>query len=126
MLFVFNGPGVRTITATQCQQLENRFEIDRIKDLLVGDPIPQYIKLHMEFPNACLSRLVLLIASHGHRHHYGTDDMPPDENRVTLYAVNCEFLYNFYRMLRFLAYRQLAWWGWGQYRCVVLPSCTVA
>ena len=69
-------------------------EIDKIKDLLVGGLVPQCITLHMEFPNACLSRVVLLIASHGHRHHYGTDDIPADENRLTLYAFNCEFLYS--------------------------------
>jgi len=31
--------------------------------------------------------------------------------------------------LKFLAYRKLAWWGWGylgQHRRVVLPSCVVA
>jgi len=38
----------------------------------------------------CLSRVLLLITSHGHQHHYGTDDIPADENRLTLYAVNCE------------------------------------
>ena len=54
-------------------------EIDKIKDLLVGDPVPLCITLHMEFPNACLSRVVLLIVSHSHRHHYGTDDILADE-----------------------------------------------
>ena len=33
-----------------------------------------------------------------------------------------------YRKFRYLAYRQLAWWGWqhlGRHRCVVHPSCAV-
>ena len=32
------------------------------------------------------------------------------------------------RKFRYLAYRQLVWWGWnhlGRYRRVVLPSCAV-
>ena len=32
------------------------------------------------------------------------------------------------RKLRYLAYRQLVWWGWnhlGRHRRVVLPSCAV-
>jgi len=53
---------------------------------LVGDPVPQ-CTLHMQFPNACLSRIVLLIASHGHRHHYGSDDIPADENKLTLNTI---------------------------------------
>jgi len=68
-------------------------EIDNIKDLLVGDPVPQ-CTLHMEFPNACQSRVVLLIASNGHQHYYGTDDILADKNRLTLYAIHCEFLCN--------------------------------
>jgi len=61
-------------------------EIDKIKGRLVGDSVPQCITLHMEFPNAYLSRVVLLITSHGHRHHYGIDDILADENRLTLYV----------------------------------------
>ena len=33
------------------------------------------------------------------------------------------------RKFRYLAYRQLTWWGWqhlGRHRRVVLPSCAVA
>ncbi|XP_065899014.1 uncharacterized protein [Dysidea avara] len=88
-------------------------EIDEIKGLLVGDPVPVCITQHMDFANACLCRVVLLIASHGHRHHYGTSDIPAEENRK----------------FRFLAYRQLVWWGWGylgRHRRVVLPSCAVS
>jgi len=101
MLFVFNGQGVQYVRmCNHCHPMPKARksvccqEIDKIKDLLVGDPVSQSNTLHMEFPNACLSRVVLLIASYDHRHHYGTDDIPADENRLTLYAVNYEFLYS--------------------------------
>ena len=58
-----------------CQELGN------IRDLLIGDPVPACITLHTDFNSACLCRAVLLIAYHGHRHHYGTSDVPTDENR---------------------------------------------
>ena len=56
-------------------------EIGEVKDLLGYDPAPACITIHTDFANACLCRVVLLIASHSHWHHYGTDDMPADENR---------------------------------------------
>jgi len=56
-------------------------EIEEIQNLLVGDPLPTCITVHPEFANTCLSRTVLTIAFHGYRHHYGTSDVPSDENR---------------------------------------------
>ena len=56
-------------------------DIDKIDSLLVGDPPPTCITMHPEFSNACLSRMVLTIAWHGYRHHYGTRAVPSDENR---------------------------------------------
>ena len=56
-------------------------EIEKIKDLLVGERPLVCITDHPEFPNACLSRTVLTIAFHGYSHHYGSSDIPIDENR---------------------------------------------
>ena len=66
MLLVFNVPGVRAITATQCQQPENLFAVKKLTKSKIFWLVIQYhsVTLHMEFPNACLSRVVLLIASH--------------------------------------------------------------
>ena len=56
-------------------------EIDKIKNLLIGGPIPVCTKQHSDFTNACLCRVVLLIASHSYRHHYGAGDIAAKENR---------------------------------------------
>ena len=73
------------VIANQCQRQESACvccqEIDKIKALLVGDPIPACITHHPEFSSACLCRTVLTIAGHGHRHRYGTSSIPTDENR---------------------------------------------
>jgi len=61
-------------------------EIDNIRVLLVGDPVPACITLHADFNSACLCTAVLLIASHGHWHHYGTSDFPTDENRYNSFS----------------------------------------
>ncbi|XP_065907798.1 P2X purinoceptor 7-like isoform X2 [Dysidea avara] len=56
---------------------------------------------------------VLMVTLHSHRYHYGSADEPVDENRK----------------FRYLAYRQMTWWGWhylGRHRRVVLPSCVVS
>ena len=55
-------------------------EIDNINDLLVGDPLPS-CTAYPEFAKACLNRMVLNIAFHAYRHHYGISDVPSDENR---------------------------------------------
>jgi len=34
-----------------------------------------------DHPSACLSRTVLTIAFHGYSHHYGSSDIPIDDNR---------------------------------------------
>ena len=52
-----------------------------MKALLVGNPVPASITHHLAFTNACLDTVVLTIAYHGHRHHYGTSDIPANENR---------------------------------------------
>ena len=39
-------------------------EISKIQSLPVGDPSPTCITTHPEFPNTCLSRMVLTIAMH--------------------------------------------------------------
>ena len=56
-------------------------EIDKIKVLLVGDPVPACITQHLEFSSVFLCRTVLTIAGHGHQHRYGTSSIPTDENR---------------------------------------------
>ena len=59
---LYIGPNV-----VQWIQHRNPFcckEIDKIQSLLVGDPSPTCITTHPEFPNACLSRMVLTIAMH--------------------------------------------------------------
>ena len=56
-------------------------EIEKIQNLLVGEPPPVCITVHPEFGNACLSRTVLTIAFHGYQHHYGTSDVPSDDSR---------------------------------------------
>ena len=70
-------------STSRCSQLVNLFccqEIGKIRDLLSYDLAPTCITLHTDFANACLCRVVLLIASHSHWQHYGTDDMPADKN----------------------------------------------
>jgi len=40
----------------------------------------------------------------------------------------CSKAHIVFRKYRYLAYRQMAWWGWhylGRHRRVVLPSCVV-
>ena len=56
-------------------------EIDKIKHLLVDEPPPTCIIDHPEFYNVCLNRTILTVALHGYSHHYGSSDVPPDENR---------------------------------------------
>ena len=56
-------------------------KIDEMKALLVGDPVPACITQRPAFTKACLDTVVLTIAYHGHRHRYGTSDIPADENR---------------------------------------------
>ena len=52
-----------------------------MKSLLIGDPVPPCITQHLSFTSACLDTVVLNIAYHGHRYHYGASDIPADENR---------------------------------------------
>ena len=42
--------------------------------------LPSCITFHPEFANACLNRMVLNIAFHAYRHHYGICDVLLDEN----------------------------------------------
>jgi len=35
----------------------------------------------LKFANICLNRTALKIVFHGYQHHYGTSDVPSDENR---------------------------------------------
>ena len=56
-------------------------EIDNMRVLLDGDPVPACITQHPDFQSACLCRAVLIIAYHSHRYRYGTGDIPSDENR---------------------------------------------
>ena len=77
--------GVRAITARQCQLLESQFVVKKSTTLSsVGwRLVPACIMLNADFNSACLCTAVLLIASHGHRHRYGTSDFPTDENRYS-------------------------------------------
>ena len=52
-----------------------------MKALFVGDPVTACVTQHPAFTSACLCTVVLTIAYHSHRHRYGTDDIPADENR---------------------------------------------
>ena len=52
-----------------------------MKVLLVGDLVPACVVQHPAFTSAYLCIVILTIAYHSHRHHYGTDDIPADENR---------------------------------------------
>ena len=56
-------------------------EIDKMKALFVGDPLPACVTQHPAFTSACLCTVVLTIAYHSHRHRYTTDDISADENR---------------------------------------------
>ena len=91
----------------------------------------QCITRHVDFTDVCLCRAVLTVALYSHHHRCGTSDVPEDENGYSyvllkLFSFDMSFIN---RRFRYLAYRQLVWWGWeylGRHRCVVLPSCTVS
>lgn len=59
-------------------------EVDKIRELLEDsalDARPPCITEHTDFTNVCLCRAVLTVSLHSHRYHYGTSDVPTDENR---------------------------------------------
>ena len=56
-------------------------EIDKIQNLLVGDPSLTCITTHPEFPNACLSRTVLTIVM---PHEYTTMEPCRDVNMANV------------------------------------------
>ena len=108
-------------------------EISEMVQLLVeGNVRPECITEHQDFSNICLCRAVLTVALYSHRHRYGTGDIPTDANRYVIISnwyVRSYKLFLFNRRFRYLAYRQLVWWGWqclGRHRRVVLPSCAVS
>ena len=58
--------------------------IEEMKSLIDGSHIemrPSCITQHADFNNVCLCRAVLTLSLYGHRHHYGSADVPADENR---------------------------------------------
>ena len=91
---------------------------------------PVCVTQHTDFATVCLCRTVLLVSLHSHRYHHGSSDVPDDENRLLLINLFLYFIVIFpSRRFRYLAYRQMTWWGWhylGRYRRVVLPSCIVS
>ena len=46
-----------------------------------SDPLPPCITQHPDFGSVCLCRTVLTVSLHSYRYHYGTSDVPTDENR---------------------------------------------
>ena len=56
-------------------------EIDNIRADPTLHTYPPCITEHRDFANVCLCRAVLTVSLHGHRFHYGTSDVPTDENR---------------------------------------------
>ena len=42
---------------------------------------PQCITQHADFNDVCLCRAFLTVSLYSHRHRYGTNDVPTDENR---------------------------------------------
>ena len=48
---------------------------------LVLDARPPCITEHPDFSNVCLCRAVLTVSIHSHTYHYGSSDIPMDENR---------------------------------------------
>jgi len=78
-----------------CQEIEQILDCD--------SPL-NCVTMQLDFPNACLSRIVLTIAFHGYGHHYGSSIL-----RYKL--ANCSN--NFGWRFQYLAYRQLVRWGWN-------------
>ena len=62
-------------------------EVDKIKDLLtdpvLADAKPLCITEHPDFASVCLSRAVLTVSMHRHVYHYGSSDIPKDENEYS-------------------------------------------
>ena len=59
-------------------------DIEETKSLIDDSHIemrPSCITQHADFSNVCLCRAVLTVSLHGHRYHYGSADVPTDENR---------------------------------------------
>ena len=59
-------------------------DIEETKSLIDDSHIemlPSYITQHADFSNVCLCRAVLTETLYGHRHQYGSADVPADENR---------------------------------------------
>ena len=60
-------------------------EVDKISSLLtdpvLADPRPPCITEHPNFANACLCKTVLTISMHRYIYHYGSSDIPEEENR---------------------------------------------
>ena len=110
-----------------CQEIAEMVQL-----LDEGNVPPECITEHQDFSNICLCRAVLTVALYNHRHWYGTGDIPTDANRYVIISnwyVHSYKLFLFNRRFRYLAYRQLVWWGWqylSRHRRVVLPSCAVS
>ena len=90
---------------------------------------PECVTQQTDFATVCLCRAVLLVLLHSHRYHHGNSDVPDDENRF-LFKCFSVFIVVIIasRRFRYLAYRQITWWGWnylGRYRRIVQPSCVV-
>ena len=74
-------------------------EVDKIKDLLadpgLADAKPPCITEHPHFANVCLCRTVLTISMHRHVYHYGSSDIPKDENGYNYTYILYVLLYYF-------------------------------
>ena len=57
-------------------------EVEQMVALLDGDSPPSCITQHPDFASVCLCRAVLTVSLHSYRYHYGTSDIPTDDNRL--------------------------------------------
>ena len=57
-------------------------EVEQMVALLDGDSPPSCIMQHVDFASVCLCRAVLTVSLYGYRYHYGTSDVPTDDNRL--------------------------------------------
>ena len=64
-----------------CREVEQLTRLLGSESEHSSESLPRCITRHTDFINVCLCRAVLTVALHSHRHRYGTDDVPEDENR---------------------------------------------
>ena len=109
-------------------------EMEQMKRLLEDPHLevnPFCVTQHTDFTHVCLCRTVFTASLYAHLHYYENVELLDDENRyVANHAIHLLYLMLFtLRKFRYLAYRQLTWWGWqhlGRHRRVILPSFAVA